>query len=256
MNQNTNNDLSKPIDFNMADLARETEKIDKYNETHHKDKHESLVPSELPVINIGQQEKNQIDLKYIYDLIDKSSRKNNAIKKSKKIKPKDVVVAATVALSVTSICAAFAIFMEKKINESLREREFQAAIEYMNENYMDEVYFNSGFGIMPDEKGNPVYTFDRSNYIRAVDYMMGLGFTKDEAELTLGKALNYDSRIYPDDMTPDEYYGSKLELKKDVRDNYDKYINNMKLYLDAHEPEVIDKVNKIKEEGPRNNARS
>lgn len=256
MNQNTNSDLSKPIDFNMADLAEETKKIDDYNKNHHPDRILSKTPSELPVINIGENEKNQTDLKYIYELIEKSSKKNNGIKKSKKVKPSDIVVAITLGLSIVSVCSAFALYIEKKLNENLRDKEFQAAVEYMNDNYMSEVFFNSGFSVMPDAKGNHVYTFDRSNYLRAVDYMMGLGFTKDEAELTIGKALNYDSRIYPNDMTPDEYYGSKLEIEKDVRDEADKQINNMKLYLDKYEPEVIDKVKKIREEGPRNNARS
>ncbi|MBR5662357.1 MAG: hypothetical protein IKX00_01745 [Bacilli bacterium] len=257
MNQNANNDLSKPIDFNMAELAKETKKIDDYNKAHHPEKVFSDKPSELPVINIGEQERNQIDLKHIYDLIDKSTNKNNGIKKSKRIKPKDVAVAVTIALSLTSICSAFGLFIEDRIKTNLKEREFEAAVEYINDNYMSQIFFNSGFNVVPDEKGNPVYSFDRTNYIKAVNGLMELGFTSDEAELTIGKILKEDQRIYPEDMTPAEYYGSKLEIEKpDVRDEFDKAINNEKLYKEQHEQDVIDKVKQIKEEGPRNNARS
>ena len=255
MNQNNYDDLSKPIDFNMASLAEETKKIDEYNKAHHPEKAFSDKPSLLPTINIGESEKNQIDLKYIYELIDKSSRKNYGIKKSKKVKPKDIAVALTLGLSIASLCSAFAILVEKKINTNLREQEFETAVEYVNDNYIPTVFFNSGFGVAPDKEGKPVYSFNRSNYLKAVEYMVQLGFTKDEAELTIGKILNYDSRIYPEGMTSSEYYGSMLDIEKDVRDAADKYINNMQLYLDKHEQEVIDKVNKIKEEGPRNNAR-
>ena len=256
MEQN-NSGLSKEVDKRIAEIAAEVDKIDAYNQKYHPDKKPSYVPGNIPVIDIDKEAKNQADIAKICNLIEKNSLKNHkATKNRKKENAKKVAI---VAASGTVLLASIVTILpgiERKVNAKMKEQELNIAVEYMNEHIMPEVFFNSGFDVLGiNEKGKPIYKFERINGIKATDYLVEhYGFTRDSAELLVAKSLDFDQKLYPEGVTPDEYYMSKNY--KDGNGLESEMIGGVKPFTNLNEEDVINQVNKIKEEGQKDNARS
>ena len=249
-----------PYDPKSEGLVSETKKIYEYNKKFHPDKQPSEVPDNIPVINIDEKRINEAELAKICKQIEANSlKKQFATKKSKKLDAKKIKKVA----SLVAAGSAFAIFvtittgaLDIFIKEDMKKRELDSAVAYMNETIMPEVFFNSGFNVLgTDAKGNPIYEYDRSNGIRAVNYLTEkYGFTQDSAELLVAKTLDFNEKLYPEGVTPDKYYMDKGYTEGKYMDAV--LVGGVKPFTTQNRAGVISRVNEIKEEGPRNNARS
>lgn len=263
MEQNNNTDFSKVVNIETAKLAEETKKIDEYNKKFHPEKIQSEPPAGIPVINIDEKAKNEADIARLCKLFEEKSLKEHNVKK-KKIQIDAKKLATIIVVGTTFIASAVAFYkaIENKVNYGIKTNEISAAVEYMDETYMSEVLFNSGFEIIGNDKnGNPIYKFDRSNGLRAVEYLMGKGLTRNAAELLLAEKLNFDQRLYPENMTPDIYYLKQESTKRYmIGENLNEALlipdGGIKAFTKANQDDLINQVNRIKEEGKTDNARS
>ncbi len=258
MDQNREPELSKEIDIQSAQRAAIAQKIDEYNKKNHPDKQPSEVPSNLPVYDIDPKAKNEADIAEICRLIEeKSLKKQNATKM--KIKFNAQNVATTIVLSITIIgsLAAFIKAAENKVKSDIKKAELKAAVEYIDENYLSEVLFNAGFQITgTDSNGNPIYQFNRSNALKAVEKLTEKGLSTDSAKFYVALKFNFDQRLYPENMTADMYY---IQQGYKIGENENEALlvpdGGIRPYISAQQDPFIEGVNRIKEEGRTNNAR-